>query len=322
MKNTILLIAVLSIFVSLSSCKKDEDKDTTATLDGNVSQFNSDANYYKSESDQADNDINNSLSEIPAFGRLSSGTAVLASPLCGVTIDSSQIANKILFYNFDGVTPCFSPSRTRGGQIKVQLTNGTHWSDVGAELTLTYINYKVTRLSDNKSIQFNGVKTLKNLNGNNWLGFIAGLTTLKYKERALNIAVTFDNNLSATWNSARITEWGYVGANVNQNIPYAHITFSAIGDTVINGHSNTDSWGVNRFGNSFVTYYNTSLVSNTYCGLWRFNSGELVHEVNSNTFTLKLGVDQNGNPTPYTCAYGYKVSWAVNGNSNSVVLSY
>ncbi|MBP6532648.1 MAG: hypothetical protein KA285_05155, partial [Bacteroidia bacterium] len=64
------------------------------------------------------------------------------------------------------------------------------------------------------------------------------------------------------------------------------------------------------------------VVSNTYCGLWRFNSGELVHAVDGNTFTLTLGVDQSGNPTPYACAYGYKVGWNVNGTANSVILSY
>src|SRR5207245_1590336 len=103
----------------------------------------------------------------------------LSSPLCGVTIDAHDSASHILYYNFDGVTPCFSPSRTRAGQIKVQLTSGSHWGDVGAVLTLTYNSFKVTRLSDNKSIMFNGTKTLKNINGNNWIGFLLGTTTLK-----------------------------------------------------------------------------------------------------------------------------------------------
>ncbi len=313
----------LGLFVMFTACKKEnKDPDNAAKLDTKVSQHNTDANDYKAESDQADNDINNSLSDIPAFGRVSSTASILSSPLCGVVIDSSQIANKILFYNFDGVTPCFSPSRTRSGQIKVQLTSGTHWSDAGSVLTLTYINFKVTRLSNNKSIMFNGVKTLKNINGNDWLGFIASTSTLRYQERALNIAVTFDNNLSATWNSARMTEWSFIQASTNPSIPYAHIAFSATGDTTLNGQTNTDSWGINRFGDAFVTHYNTAIVSNTYCGLWRFSSGELVHNVNSNDFTLTLGVDQNGNPTPYACAYGFKVSWNINGNSNSVVLSY
>ena len=321
----IILISAFSALAIFSGCKKDEDKVEDAKLDANVSQFNSDANNYKAESDQVDNDINNSLSEIPAFGRMSSSSTsstILSSPLCGVIIDSSQIANKILFYNFDGVTPCFSPSRTRSGQIKVELTSGTHWSDIGAELTLTYIDFKVVRLSNNKSIKFNGVKTLKNINGNNWLGFLLSTATLKYQERALNINVVFDNNMSAVWNSARITEWSLIPATANPSIPYAHIQFSALGDTSLNGHTNVDSWGVNRFGSAFTTYYNSSVNSNTYCGLWRFNSGELAHAVDGNTFTLTLGVDQSGNPTPYACAYGYKVAWNVNGNSNNVVLSY
>ena len=108
MKSTkTFLIALLSVATILSSCKK-EDKEEKVELDANVAQFNTDANNYKAESDQVDNDINNSLSEIPAFGRMSSssGAALLSSPLCGVVIDSSQIASKILFYNFDGVTPC------------------------------------------------------------------------------------------------------------------------------------------------------------------------------------------------------------------------
>ncbi|MBK7850009.1 MAG: hypothetical protein IPJ66_02415 [Bacteroidetes bacterium] len=324
------LIAILTMFVAVvilvAACKKDENAQSNSNnnvqLDSKVSQFNSDANNYKSESDQVDNDINNSLSSIPAFGRVAQGAAVLSSPLCGVVIDSSQIANKILFYNFDGQTPCFSPSRTRSGQIKVQLTSGAHWSDPGSVLTLTYLNFKVTRLSDNKSIMFNGVKTLTNINGNDWIGFLLSTTTLKYQERALNIAVTFDNNLSATWNVARTTEWNYVQATTNPDIPYAHIVFTAQGDTSLNGLANIDSWGVNRFGENFTTNYTSPVISNTYCGLWRFNSGELVHRLNNASFTLTLGLDQNGNPTPYACAYGYKVAWTINGNSNSVILSY
>jgi hypothetical protein len=316
--NSKLILAALTAVLFVTGCKKDKEEDPQ--LDSNISQFNSDANYYKSESDQADNDINNSLSNIPGIGRLTSNASVLSSPLCGVTIDTSQVANKIIIYNFDGVTPCFSPSRTRAGQIKAELTTGNHWGDQGSVLTITYINFKVARLSDNKSITFNGVKTLKNINGNNWLGFIASVSTLKYQERALNIDVTFDNNVHATWNSARMTEWSYVPAN--STIPAARIAFTATGDTTINGQSTVDSWGVNRFGSAFTTYYNSPIVSNTYCGLWRFNSGELTHVVNNATFNLKLGVDQNGNPTPYACAYGYKVSWTVNGNSNSVVISY
>lgn len=323
-KRTFPLLLLTFFVISNTACKKDDKSEpaNSAQLDQSFVQFNSDANFYKSESDQADNDINNSLSDISAFGRVAQGGSMLSSPLCGVIIDSSQISNKILFYNFDGVTPCFSPSRTRAGQIKVQLTSGNRWSDAGSVLTLTYINFRVTRLHDNKSVTFNGIKTLKNLNGNDWIGFLTSTASLRYQERALNIAVAFDNNQQAVWNSARITQWNYIQAGVNPNIPYNHIVFTAVGDTSLNGQSNVDSWGVNRFSQNFVTHYNAAITSNTYCGLWRFTTGELVHSVNGGTFTLTLGVDQSGNPTPFACAYGFKVQWDINGNRNQVVLSY
>lgn len=312
MKKKILLACMLlSIFTMFQSCKKEE---TNETLDAKARQFNDDANDYKSESDQVDNDINNSLSEIPAFGK---GQSTLSSPLCGVTIDSSQISQKILFFIFDGITPCFSPSRTRSGQIKVQLTSGNLWSDPNSVLTLTYDDFKITRLSDNKSIMFNGIKTLKNINGNDWFAFLMGAKTLKYQARAFNIQVTFGNGETATWNSARVTEWTYAPATTN-------LTFSSRGDTSLNGFSNVDSWGINRYGTIFTTFYNTPWVSNTYCGLWRPTSGDLVNHIeNTGDFHLTLGVDQSGNASTLNCAYGYKVAWTnSNGNTYSVVLSY
>jgi hypothetical protein len=320
MKKQLLIALAIGTASFIASCKKESKTEETATpeaLEANDKQFNADANFYKGESDQSNDDINTALKDIPAFrGGSVSVPEVLSSPLCGVTIDSSQIDSLVLFFNFDGVTPCFNPTRTRSGQIKVRLTSGAHWSDVNAVLTIDYINFKVTRLYDNKSIRFNGTKTLQNINGNDWLGFILGTATLKYRERALSIHVDFDNGSNATWNCARITQWNYTPSS-------SKITFTASGDTTLNSYSNVDSWGVNRFGMAFTTNYNSPVVSNTYCGLWNFISGELVHHVNNRDFTLTLGVDQNGNPTPYACAYGYKVTWtSLSGVLTSVVLSY
>ncbi|MBL0048768.1 MAG: hypothetical protein IPP32_11810 [Bacteroidetes bacterium] len=311
MQRASICIAVLLILGTISSCKK-KDSDPEPELDAQTQQFNDDANKYKNESDEVSDNINAYIKDIPAFGRMA-GPA--STPICGVTVDSSQLAQKILFFNFDGVTSCLSPSRIRSGQIKVQLTSGVHWSDPGAVLTETFINYKVVRQSDNKSITINGVKKITNVNGNNWLGFILGTANLKYKERAFNVQVKFDNAQTATWNSAHVTEYSYAPAS-------SKTTFSCLGDTSLNGYSNVSAWGVNRFSQTFTTNYNSAWVSNSYCGFWRPISGELVHHVNNSDFTLTLGVDQNGVPNNANCSYGYKVTW-VSGNSNgSVVLSY
>jgi hypothetical protein len=316
MRKQFLLALIIGTCICIASCKKDKTE-TPPVLDENDKQFNADANYYKGESDQSNDDINTALKDIPAFrGGSASLPAILSSPLCGVTIDSTLIDSLILVFNFDGITPCFSPTRTRSGQIKVRLISGSHWSDVNAMLTIEYINFKVTRLYDNKSIKFNGTKTLQNVNGNNWLGFILGTSTLEYRERANNIHVEFDNGSNATWNSARTTQWSYTPSN-------GRITFTANGDTAMNGYSTVDSWGVNRFGYNFTTKYNTAVASNTYCGLWNFTSGELVHYVNNRSFVLTLGVDQSGNPSTLDCAYGYKVTWTpAGGTQTSLVFSY
>jgi len=316
-KLFIYLGLILLASALIISCKKKVEE---VVLDDNTKQFNEDANEIKSESDNVDNDINSSINNTSLGGRTS---ASYSSELCGVTIDSSQIVNKILFYNFDGVTPCFSPSRTRGGQIKVELINGNSWKDMGAVLKLNYTNFKITKLSNNKSITFNGIKTLKNVNGINWFTFLVGTSNFKFQERALNVQVSFNDGTQATWNSTRITTWNYIGANVTPNIPYGYVKFTSNGDTILNGVNNIDSWGINRFGEAFRTAYQSPWISNSYCGFGRPNSGSLIHQVGVNNLSIELGVDQNGNASTLNCAYGYKIGWTpLGGSAQTLILSY
>ncbi len=308
-----IVLMIVTVFAFIYSCKKKEDE-TKQELDAQEQQFNDDSNRYKSESDQADADINDQIRGMSGFGT----ATPTSSALCGATIDTSLLSQKTVTFVFDGVTQCFSPRRTRSGKIKVQLTSGNLWEEVNAVLTITYDNFKVTRSSDNKSITFNGVKTLKNINGNDWVHFLLGSYIFKYQERAFNIQVNFDNNLHAEWNSARMSEWSYT-----PNGAYSKLNFSCNGDTAINGIDHVDSWGTNRFGKTFTTYYTSAIHSDTYCGLWTPNSGELVHWVNGRNYILTLGVDRNGNPTPSICGYGYKVTWTgADGTTQSVVISY
>lgn len=314
LKVSVAIVVAISLMVGCGALKK--------LLDAKIEQHNQDSNTYKAELDQADNDINDALADIDGFGKTDYHDEIFSSPLCGVTIDCTDVNQGILYFNFDGTTPCFSPSRTRSGQIKVELINGNTWAEAGAVLRQTFIDFKVTHLQSGRAIEFDGVKTLKNVDGHDWWQFLLGQTTFAYESRSTNMTVTFDNGATADWNHARTVTWSYHPANTVPGIPYAHIGFAASGDTTLNSTSGVDSWGTNRYGSDFVTYYNQPLLSNTYCGLWRFNSGELVHEVDGDDYTLTLGVDQNGNASTGTCAYGFMVSWNVGNNSNSQVFSY
>lgn len=305
-----------TLLVLFIACGKLQD-----LLNPEWKKFNEDSNALKQELDDVDWELNEHLGNFGS-GKTDDNGHVASSPLCGAIIDSTDYSQNILYINFDGQTPCFSPSRTRSGQIKIELISGNSWYQAGAVIRETFIGYKITRLSDNRSIEFNGDKTLKNLYGTNWIGFFLSMNPLSFAERALNIDVTYDNGMTAVWNSARLIDWSWVQGNSVPGIQQPFVRFRATGDTTILGHSVTDSWGLNRFGQDFVTYYNEDIESNTYCGLWRPVAGDLTHEVDDNAFRLRMGLDQNGNPTSANCAYGYEVSWDVNGNTSSQVFSY
>ena len=316
MKKPIFLLAIASLFMALtfSGCQRLKD-----LLDPEIEQHNTDSNDLKTEFDQIDDDINNSINNLDGFGKTDE---TFSSPMCGATMDTSELAQNTVYFNFDGSTPCFSPSRTRSGQIKVELINGQYWGDAGAVIKQTFTNVKITRLSDDRSLEFNGTRTLENVNGFNWWEFLLGNESIMYRARMVGMDVTFDNNQSATWNHARTTMWSYIPNGDNPDIPHAYFKFEANGDTAVNGHSSTDSWGVNRYGSDFVNYYNSSIESDTYFGLWRPTQGEVVHAVDNAEYSLTLGVDEDGNASTELCGYGFKVSWDVGGDQNEQIFSY
>ena len=326
----------------ITSCKKNDNSSTTTTttaqLDAQTQQNNYDQNNYKSESDQNDNDVNAALNgssmmgmRLPASNgseRLGYGTnSILYNPTapCGATIDSSQISSKKIIFNFDGVTHCgYWPIRTRSGQITVQLTGANKWDNPGAVLTISFNNYKVTRLDNGHWIQFNGVKTLTDSAGFNALTFLLGSTIITYKERVHNMQVTFDGGDSAVWNSSRTVWWKC------NSFATGDYTFTTIGDTIINGNNNMSEWGTNRFNTGFVIYYNSQLVCNSLCSnYWKPTSGEIVYDVlNTNStvagsFTFDLNVDSHGTILTSGCPFYFKVTW-VDSNSHSqyTVLPY
>jgi len=338
------ILSVLFIVIALSvavitSCKKNSDSssNTAAQLDAQSQQNNYDQNNYKSESDQNDNDVNGALNGSSLMGmrlpssnnseRLGSGANITLGnppPPCGSTIDSSQISSKTIIFNFDGTTHCgFWPIRTRSGQIIVHLSGANKWDSAGAVLTITFNNYKVTRLDNNHWIQLNGVKTLINPNGFNWLLFALGSSTITYNERVANMQVSYDDGSHAVWNSSRNVVWRC------NNYLAGDFTFSTIGDTTMYGFNHTSEWGTNRFNTGFVTYYNSSLVGNSICSYWKPIGGELVYNVlNANStvagsFTVTLGLDSHGIPITSGCATHFKVTWRdSNSNTQYTILPY
>jgi hypothetical protein len=231
---------------------------------------------------------------------------------------ATSVGPKSIRLSYDGVTPCGNPSKSKGGKITFTLVNGSRWSQQNSVLNVVFDNYKVVRLSDQKSWNFNGSKTIKNIRGTNWAGFQAQTDSLLYQERAKNMTVQINNSGTVNYNIARTTTWKYV---VKPNREY--IQFAATGDTTIDGLTNVDSWGTSRFQTSFTNQFLSRLVSNTYCWLWRPTAGEIQHKSNGNTLTLKYGVNEAGQSDVRECAYGWRITWtANNGTSGDRIISY
>ncbi|MFC2176374.1 hypothetical protein ACFLR1_05335 [Bacteroidota bacterium] len=305
------LVLGFSAIILFSGCAKILEQ-----LDAQIGQHSTDSNIHKSELDQIDKDISETFNELEGAGKTNDNNQSFSSSPCGVTVDKSKLDQKIIVFTFDGKTSCFTPSRIRSGKIIVELVSGNRWQDAGAVLKQTFVNFKITRLSDDRKIEFNGIKTLENVNGHKWFQFFAGTTEFLYKSRANEMKITLDDSQNATWSHARKVSWSFV----NGSTPY--VEFSAQGDTTINGYDNVDSWGVNRYGKNFTTFYTQPLTSNTNCGLWRFKSGQLIHAVDKKKYTLTLGVDENGAPSNASCPYGYEVTWEVGNKIESKVFSY
>jgi len=307
MKNIMKLLPVVVFAVLVTtSCKKA----TTNTANANASQHNQDVQNTKSESDNSNTDINTAVTGTSGFGKNSANEAI---SICGASIDSSHISASppYLVINYDGSTPC--NSRIRSGQVKVALVAGTHWTDVNAQLLITYTNYKVTFVNlGNAYITFNGTKLLTDVNGIG-LGFFLG-TPASIRERTYGMTVTFENGTTSSWNDARLSSWTYSGGALSATVN---------GDTTIAGQT-VDSWGQTRYGTNFTTVMNSPWQSNSACGWWAPTSGQYTSTTDNFSITATLGLNASVGVVSSGCASNFKLAWSVvsPSSSGSVLLSY
>ena len=293
----VILFAICLGLLFFAGCSKTKTNNNYTTPDPNAKQHNEDVNNVKSESDNSNTDVNNALSANTRFGK---NNSVEAFSICGAVIDSSHqdSVHPYLLIIFDGVTPC--NGRIRSGTVKAELIAGTKWVDVGAQLKLTYTNYKIifTNLN-NHYVTFNGIKYLTDVNGIDGLTwFFTGSITAILKERTYNMTVTFENGQTSSWNSARLTTWSTVN--------HYTITATVNGDTTINGKT-IDSWGTTRWGTNFTTEMVQPWVSGTACGWWAPTSGKYTSSTDNFSVTATLGVNSGGTQVTSGCAWGLKL---------------
>lgn len=307
------LLVAATIGLIFTGCKKTAD--TKPDIADDLAQQSlsaTDQSRIESESNQSLDDVNSVIDGISA-------TRSVASFACNVTIDSSLASTGFIKLTFNGNNCANTKSRT--GVISVQLPYNsvtqtvTKWHVAGSTITLTYLNYKVTNLSDNKSLTFNGTHSVTNVNGGRLINITPG-NPIVHKIRA-GMQLTFDDGTQRTWSVARTRTF-----SIASNILSTQLT----GDTTINNYSNVAMWGINRAGENFSISITTPVIENIFGGtcLYKPLSGVRVHHKAAREITVTYGVDANGvAEAPGNCPYGYKFNWTnANGVAKQVIKQY
>lgn len=311
----------------MSSCKKKEDTKTEEpeTVATPSTENGTDNRDVQGENDAAISDVNDVIgsSRLGAKGAGASGAQGVTGTICGLTVDSVDIVNGTVTFSYTGIS---CNNRTRTGVIKVTLHSGTKWKDLGSILKVEYINYKITRTSDKKSITFNGVQYLSNLSGGTWWDLLI-TKTKQSLVTSVTTGVTGTGNAPVvlTFNDGRTASY-----NINRKITYTYpnniITVSAEGMGTFNGLTNLENYGTSRNGEVFTSQVSTPIVWNITCGGAVLKGVVSIKNVTS-TAELKFtyGVDTNGNPVTVAqndCPYGWKLDWSANGKTYSKVFGY
>lgn len=310
--------ALLSFSAALAftACKKEEPKkETVETPDG---QSGTDNREVTGENDQSMSEANDALSQSSALGgKVVSTKGILG--ICGYDIDSTFIKKDTLILKYNGIT---CNNRTRTGKIILSWAHGTKWSNANAVIKIDYVNYKITRASDQRSIMFNGTQNLTNVSGGNWLNLI--LVTnyqLVNTITGTNLNVKFEDGKTAIYNINRKITYTYPGT-----FPNGILTLKAegIGN---NGITNSlENYGTARNGDTFTSQVTTPIVWNVTCGGAVLQGVVSVTDVTKN-YNLKFtyGVDANGTIQtvgPNACPYGWKLEWTANAATQSKVFGY
>ena len=290
----------------LTSCQKDSSEDTDYSTES--STHTEDQNRFSTESDAAANDVVATLDITAGFAGRGQD---IQSLICDATVVVDTMSNpRTITITYNG-TNCLG-TRTRTGVIVVSMAQGVRWKNAGAQINVSFQNFKITRLSDNKSITINGTQTYTNVSGGLLIN-LPQLNSITHTISSSNMSVTFDNNTQRTWQVARQRVFTY-----NNGVVITVTGLHSIGSL-----TGIAEWGTNRFGNNFTTAISQPLVFKQDCS-FRLGSGKVDHATALFSASATFGLDANGNATgcPGANPYYLKLVLAGPRGSRTMILPY
>jgi hypothetical protein len=302
-----ILFAIISL--SFSSCTKKNINEGTSDT-SSLQQLSKDQSEVQSASDDGLNDASNVLSP---------GTAKSRWVPAHATLDSTSVVGDTITYilSYNGYNVW--GNRFRTGKIQIKKNISTLWSQQGAKVWITFVNFKVAK--NGKSITLNGTKLFENVSGGLLINLGNGISQI-IQQVTGTLQLTFDDTTQRTWNIARRRTFN---GSWNQLL----MNTDGFGtSTGLAGVSNLEAWGTNRKGELFFTQITQSIVHKlSPTGSWGCGfeptAGKIVHQIPSDnkSATITFGYDDNNLPVTTTCPTKYKLDWVKNGNSGTLYLS-
>ncbi|HEY5407714.1 MAG TPA: hypothetical protein VIJ92_11525 [Ginsengibacter sp.] len=303
LKNFLIAFAMVSFSIGFTSCKKDNNTNSSPDAATEAKTQADDQAFFSNETDLATNDANASLDA--SGGSYNETPAGINTPLlslpCDATITVDTTSNPhTITITYSGNNCNLTRSRT--GSVVVSFAPGFKWGDEGAQLTLKFEKLKITRNIDGKSIIINGTRTVTNVKGG-LLKNLATLDSIEHKIDDTNMSVTFDNGAQRTWETHFTRVFTYSNG----------IVISTTGS--VNGK--------NRFNDDFSSSILQPLVVEQSCD-FRLVSGSAMHTGAKVNTTVTFGLDINGNAVSGCPLLFYLnvVFTGPNGNSLSYILPY
>ena len=301
---SLLLFGLTALVVS--SCQKESSTKDHST---ETSIHSEDQNRFSGEVDAAANDVVLTLDATAGF---SGRGEEVQSLICDATVVVDTLSNPrtiTITYNRNN---CLG-KRTRTGVIVVSMAQGVRWKNVGAQISVSFQNFNVTRVSDGKSITINGTQTYTNVSGG-LLIQLPVLSTITHTINSSNMSLTFDDGTQRNWQVARQRVFSFNNG----------VVITVTGTHTENGISGIAEWGTNRFGNNFTTAITQPLLFKQDCG-FRLGRGKVEHKTAFFDASTSFGLDASGNPAgcPGTGPYYMKIVWTgPAGNTRSAILPY
>lgn len=304
-----LVAAVASLSLIFTACKK-EDSISKDDKEVELSAQSDDQARISMEMDEVADDINSIIENSPALqGR---GTQVQA--LCNATVTIDSVSNpRTITVTYNGLN-CIG-NRSRTGTVVASMPASMKWKDIGAMLTVTINNLKITRVSDGKYITLNGTHTITNVSGGR-LRDLPTMGTIIHTIASNNMSIKFDtSSAQRNWSVAKKRTFTFNNGNVN---------ITTTGNHTISGNNKVAEWGTNRFGNAFITSIEQPLTVRQSCN-FRLTNGQVKHELLGRNLTVTFGLDNAGNPTtcPASNPFYMKLEWSgLNGQSHTLIRPY